>query len=356
MINYYQKDKLNKKSEKPVYFYLSHISDLDFNSKKQTELAQIENYKKIDSFNVKKEQINEIDFSQDVKLNLTSNQIEDSKSLICSQNDEPEPKMNSKTQINNKEDQPIKRNIKQKGKAKAKNNKNNTRKRKTHSESNLSKSLNKSKDSQYSLKSGESTKRSHFLLKTRNIPEKYPEDYQSIDSSSEDEKEEELEKKEINLNNNSNSFYNKMIETGEIMNPNYDSRRDIEEELEGFDLLSFDSKDLFRSDYMKKKFFKDIKAEIKIVYFDKTFRPLHAIFVFNEKNSLHKERKLFSGGYNADEFTSFCTEMIKKNTPVKVELLVNIVDMSYEEGLHLEGINKDLLIDIYFLIDIFNDA
>ena len=92
------------------------------------------------------------------------------------------------------------------------------------------------------------------------------------------------------------------------------------------------------------------------IYFDKTFRPLHAIFVFNEKNSLHKERKLFSGGYNADEFTSFCSEMIKKNTPVKVELLVNIVDMSYEEGLHLEGINKDLLIDIYFLIDIFNDA
>lgn len=364
MINFHQKEKINKK---PAYFYLSHISDLDFNSKKETELVQIENYKKIDIFNVKKEKINEIDFSdvEDAKFNLCNSQMKKSKSFIYIQKDDTEPKISSKTQIinnnynnQNKVQQKNKSIIlKPKRKKKTRNNikQNKRRKKNARSMSNISKSNNRSKDSQYSIKSGESTKRSHFLLKTRNSPEKFPEDYQSIDSSSADEKENESKKKEINLNNNSNSFYNKMIETGEIMNLNYDVKRDIEEELEGFDLMSFDSKDMFRSDYMKKKFFKDIKAEIKIVYFDKTIRPLHAIFVFNEQNSLNSERKLFSGGYNSDEFISFCSEMFKKNTPVKVELLLNFVDMSYEEGLYLDGINKDLYIDVYFLIDIFND-
>lgn len=364
MLNFYQNGKIRKKDEKPAYFFLSHISDLDFNSKKKTELVQIENYKKIDAFNIKKEKINEIDFSDPdvLKINLSNSQVEESKSLNNIQEDESENKINSKSQINNNVIYNNKNIAQQTNKSilakpkKGKNiKKNNKGKKNNFIDSNISISNNRSKESQYSSKSGESTKKTHNLLKTRNTPEKFPNDYLSIDPSSEDEKQIESQKEEeINLNINS-LYYNKIIENGIVMNPEYNPKNEIEEELEGFDLMSIDSKELFRKDYMKKKFFQNIKAEIKIVYFDRTVRPLHAIFVFNEKSSLNLERKLFSGGYNADEFTSFCSKMAKKNFPVKVELLVNFVDMSYEEGLYLDGINKDLYIDIYFLIDIFND-
>ena len=95
--------KIRKKDEKPAYFFLSHISDLDFNSKKKTELVQIENYKKIDAFNIKKENINEIDFSDPdvLKINLSNSQVEESKSLNNIQEDESENKINSKCQTNN---------------------------------------------------------------------------------------------------------------------------------------------------------------------------------------------------------------------------------------------------------------
>ena len=363
MLNFYQDGKIRKKDEKPAYFFLSHISDLDFNSKKKTELVQIENYKKIDAFNIKKENINEIDFSEPdvLKINLSNSQVEESKSLNNIQEDESENKINSKCQTNNNTNnnkniaQQTNKNVLSKPKKGKNIKKNNRGKKNNFIGSNISISNNRSKESQYSSKSGKSTKRTHFLLKTRNSPEKFPEDYLSIDPSSEDEKQIESQKEEeINLNSNS-LYYNKIIENGIVMNPEYDPKNEIEEELEGLDLMSIDSKELFRKEDMKKKFFQNIKAEIKIVYFDRNMRPLHAIFVFNEKNSLYLERKLFSGGYNADEFTSFCSEMSKKDIPVKVELLVNFVDMSYEEGLYLDGINKDLYIDIYFLIDIFNE-
>ena len=53
-----------KKQNKPAYSFFLHISDLDYNSKKHLNAFELENnYKNIITFDIKKEKINKIDFS-----------------------------------------------------------------------------------------------------------------------------------------------------------------------------------------------------------------------------------------------------------------------------------------------------
>jgi len=44
------------------------------------------------------------------------------------------------------------------------------------------------------------------------------------------------------------------------------------------------SKNYIKIKYLKKKYFENFKAEIKVVSFDEKIVPLNAIFIFNESN------------------------------------------------------------------------
>ena len=189
-------------------------------------------------------------------------------------------------------------------------------------------------------------------MRTHNSPEKYPEDYLSIDSSSDEEK--ELKKKEIQINQNSNSLFLKnIIEKGNILNSDYNPKKDIEQKLQGFDLMSMDLKNLFRDNDFKKKYFKNIKEDIKIVYFDKEIVPLHAIFIFND-NINKRDKKLFPGAYNKEEFIELCSNIMEKNKIVKAELLMDYAELPQYQDLESD-LNLNLFIDFYFLVEIINE-
>jgi hypothetical protein len=220
--------------------------------------------------------------------------------------------------------------------------------------SNINSKRNKS--SQHSDRSGNSTKRTNYILRTHDTPEKYPDDYLTVDSSSDEEK--EVKKKEFQFNSRS-SIYKDILENSNIENEDYDPRKRIEKELEGFDLMTADIKKLYKNKKFKKKYFKSFKAEIKVVNFDEKFMPLHAIFIFNEPNLnnynlIKQEKKLFAGAYSKEEFSNIITNAIKNKNSIKVELLMDYVDMSRYHDCAWIGINPFTLNDFYLLVDIID--
>ena len=176
----------------------------------------------------------------------------------------------------------------------------------------------------------------------------------NIDSSSSDEKN-EVKIKEIQIRNNSNSlFFKNLIEKGKILNSDFDPKSIIEQKLKGYDLMSINLKTIFRDNDFKKKYFKNLKADIKIVYFDKESIPLHAIFIFDnpDNNVIRREKILYPGAYSKDEFIKFCSEMVNQDIKVKVEMIMDFADMSKYSDLTFVSINPYLLIDFYILVDI----
>ena len=362
-----------KKQNKPAYSFFLHISDLDYNSKKHLNAFELENnYKNIITFDIKKEKINDIDFSNLKERPLFNNfQIKDNsiinKNILninqaINQNNEA---YNNNSNINSnnifQQQNQNKKILARPKRKKQQKNKNRKKTRNSSYMSNLSylskknkENKNKSKSSQSSERFGNSTKRTNYLLKTRNSPEKYPNDYLEVDTSSDAEK--ELENKEIIINQNSNDLFLKnIIEKGKILNNDFDPKKDIEQKLEGFDLMSVDLKSMVRDKDFKKKYFKNYKADIKIVYFDKETTPLHAIFIFSDKkNIIKRDKKLFPGAYNKDEFIDFCSKMEMKNTNIKVELLMDYAEFPKYQDLEYD-FNFNLFIDFYFLVDILNE-
>ena len=163
-----------------------------------------------------------------------------------------------------------------------------------------------------------STKRSKLELKVHCSPEKYPDDYLSVDSSSDEEDKFALSNNFGKQNNNNiqNKFnyFSKIILEKEKFLETDSTKEKIEKELEGFDLMSFDLKSIFRNDDFKSKYLKNITGEIKIIYFDEYQKPLQAVFAFcdREGNFIGKEKKLFSGAYDKEEFVEFCKKKKKK--------------------------------------------
>ena len=378
---------------KPVINCFSHISDLNVDSKKQIESFDNEEnnsyLKNINIFNIRNENINGVDISNHEEENqfLNSEYINESnannnmKKLIKHSNNpfnlnkEPEKdrkEIKEKEEIRKKKINNNRRNITQQQNIKIlqkpkKARKNKKKQRNTaRSYSTINNNLNKSKkskmnskrnkSSQYSDRSGNSTKRTNYILRTHDTPEKYPEDYLTVDSSSDEEK--EAKKKEFQFNSRS-SLYKDILENSNIENEDCDPRKRIEKELEGFDLMTADIKKLYKNKKFKKKYFKSFKAEIKVVNFDEKFMPLHAIFIFNEPNLnnynlIKQEKKLFAGAYSKEEFSNIITNAIKNKNSIKVELLMDYVDMSRYHDCAWIGINPFTLNDFYLLVDIID--
>ena len=178
----------------------------------------------------------------------------------------------------------------------------------------------------------------------------------TVDSSSDEEK--EVKKKEFQFNSRS-SIYKDILENSNIENEDYDPRKRIEKELEGFDLMTADVKKLYKDKKFKNKYFKSFKAEIKVVNFDEKIVPLHAIFIFNETNLnnyniIKQEKKLFPGAYSKEEFVNIFTNIIKNKNIIKVELLMDYIDMSRYQNYTWIGINPFSLNDFYILVDIID--
>ena len=218
--------------------------------------------------------------------------------------------------------------------------------------------------SKRSKSSKASTKRTQ-LLKAHDSPEKYDEDYDSIDTSSSEENKIYNSNNIFHQNKNIGVYYNNNLERVKKYNriisqklkvqKSEEKKSTIEQQLEGFDLMAVDFKALFRDKNYIQKFYKDITAEIKIVYFDRNIRPLHAVFVFVDVNGkvLGREKQMFAGAYYKDEFILFCERTLRKNSQVKVELVVDFADMNNPNYMGWMEINKNLFIDFYFLIKIF---
>lgn len=351
-LNNYKNNNEQLNQKKPAYSFFLHISDIDYNSKKHLNAFQFENdYKNIISFDVKKENINGIDFSnseaEKIKDNIINRNIFNiNQSQLISQN-------RNKNNINSNINQNINKtllSIPNRGRNKNKNKKN----KRNFIISKKNNVNNKGgKGSQSSIRSGNSTKRTNYLLRTHDSPEKYPEDYLSVDSSSDEEK--ELKKKEMQINQNCNSLFLKnILEKGKNLNSDYNPKKDIENKLQGFDLMSIDLKNMFRDNDFKKKYFKNLKADIKIVYFDKEIVPLHAIFIFNDNRNIKRDKKLFPGAYNKEEFIELCTNMLAKNKSITAELLMDYAELPQYQELETD-LNLNLFIDFYFLVDIFNE-
>ena len=119
--------------------------------------------------------------------------------------------------------------------------------------------------------------------------------------------------------------------------------------------MAVDFKSLFRDKEYKSRYFKDLIAYIKIVYFDRNIRPLHAVIAFAGKDgAVSKEgKKLFAGAYFEQEFVQFCEKKLKENTQVKVELLMDFADMNKKNYSGWMEFNPNLLIDFYILVEIF---
>ena len=376
----------NNGNIKPAYSFFLHVSDLDYNSKKGLNAFQLENnYKSVVNFDIKNENINDIDFSSsNSNLFLNNKQFKNNniinknifnlnhgQSINKNQNQNQSinnnksnsRSMNNINTINNdhlrQQNKQIlaKKKPKKKRQPRKKNPKNAKKSRNTSYNADFSliskKNKQRSKASQISVSSDNSTKRNN-LLRTHNSPEKYPDDYWSIDSFSDEEK--ELRKKEMQINQNSNSlFFKEILENGKLLNEDYIPKKDIELKLEGFDLMSVDLKSMFRDNNFKKKYYNNFKIDIKIVYFDKDAFPLHAIFIFADKKYVTKKDKtLFPGAFKKEYFIEFCEKMIIESKKVKVELLMDYAEMYNYQDLDCD-INMNLFYDFYFLVDILDD-
>ena len=383
-IKHYEKGKEVK--NKPLINCLTHISDLNIDSKKQISSFDNEEnnsyLKNINIFNIRNENINGVDISNHEEENqfLNSEYINTNannninKPIKISNNpfnlnkepakDIKESEVMKKNKINNNRrniTQQQNKKILQNQKKQKKIRKNKKKQRNiSRSYSTINNNLNKSnksnmnskrnKSSQYSDRSGNSTKRTNYILRTHDSPEKYPDDYLTVDSSSDEEK--EVKKKEFQFYTRS-SLYKDILENSNI----YDPRKSIEKELERFDLMTIDVKKLYKDKKFKNKYFKSIKAEIKVVNFNEKILPLHAIFIFNETNLfsyniINQEKKLFPGAYSKEEFVNIFTNAIKNKNCIKVELLMDYVDMSRYQDYTWIGINPFSLNDFYILVEI----
>ena len=98
-------------------------------------------------------------------------------------------------------------------------------------------------------------------------------------------------------NRKKSSYFNKIIAEKENTWKNREIKEGIEQQLEGFDLITVDLKSTFRDPDFQNKYLKDLKAKIKIVYFDKAQIPLQAIFCFSAKMEIFLvEKKSFFQG------------------------------------------------------------
>jgi hypothetical protein len=371
------KEKGKDVKNKPLIKFFTHISDLNVDSKKQISSFDNEEnnsyLKNINIFNIRNENINGVDISNHEEENqfLNSEYIKESNTNNNNNpfnvNKEPAKDINENEEIRKKKINNNRKNItqqqnkkilqNQKKKKQARKNKkkkrNTTRSYSTiNNKSNINSKRNKS--SQYSDRSGNSTKRTNYILRTHDTPEKYPDDYLTVDSSSDEEK--DVKKKEFRFNSRS-SLYKDILENSNIENEDCDPRKRIEKELEGFDLMTADIKKLYKNKKFKKKYFKSFKAEIKVVNFDEKIVPLHAIFIFNESNLynyniIKQEKKLFPGAYSKEEFVNIFTNVIKNKNSIKVELLMDYVDISRYQDYTWIGINPFSLNDFYILVEI----
>ena len=368
------KKNISSKNNKniPLFSCLGHCSELDINSKKQINPILIEeNYKETNFFDVRNQNINGIDISNpkeedDQFLNNSKNKSYNMKEVVVAK-DSP----NIVGEISNQQNDPQQKTIlaKQKGKKKGQKIKNkkkrndNKKKRSNSSLSMMSLLSSKSnieeskvnKDSQMSSESGNSTKKSKNILKTRYSPEKYPEDYMTVEET-DDEEEDKIELKENQKNNNNCSLIKSILEEGKILNKNVDQKKNIEQQLEGFDLMAIDMKSVYRDKELKKKYFKNFKANIMIVFFDKDVIPLHAIFVIKfdknfENNTNQYEKILFPGAFEKEEFIEICNDLFRAKKIVKAELIMDYSDPPFQEFSLLRQ-NKYLINDFYFLINI----
>jgi len=352
-------------SKGPAIDFFNHVNQLNIHSKKHLD---VETFRKLNFFNPKdsnlidnnEEDIKFINDNNKSSSNISSNNLQ----LLQNGNNNPikvKKGKNVQRSISTQNKKLLKDNKKNKKPKIMKKGKRNIKKNNISSiyqPSQLNNLLSKS--SEMSLNSENSTKRTKSLFKAHNSPEKYSEDYMSINSSTDEEN--DLNDNNLGFNNNnSNKFNNFNSITKKILeNENsYKSdkiKKEIEKQLNEFDLMTIDTKQLFRNNNFKKKYFKNIKDYIKIVYFDPNQIPLQAIFVFCDKNgnNCSKEKKIFPGAYNKDEFIQNIEQFRGGKKIVKVELLADFADMNKNNYSNWMEPNKDLFIDFYFLINIFN--
>ena len=350
--------------KKPEIDFFNHVNQLDIHSKKHLD---VETFRKSNIFNPKdsnlidknEDDINFINNKSDSPLNIfNSHQIlqNENNNLLKMKEEKKDLKSNS-----NQDKKLLKGNKKNKKPKKKKKGKKNTRNNNSSlfQPSQLNNKLSKS--SEISCSSANSTKRTKTQFKAHNSPEKYPEDYLSVDSSTEEENDfnnNNLGFKNNNSNNKLNkfNFINKKILEKENSYKNDKIKKEIEEKINEFDLMTLDIKQLFRNINFKKKYFKNIKEYIKIVYFDPKQIPLQAIFVFCDKdgNNFSQEKQIFPGAYTKDEFIQNFEQFKNEKKIIKVELLADFANLNKGNYSNWIEPNKDLFIDFYFLINIFN--
>ena len=376
-MNKESKAKIEYNKKPPIGTFL-HINELNVDSKKQIliERKEEDDEEGINFFDIKNQNIKGIDFSNlkedsqflnnkpkmntNINKNLNNNPFNLNREPVkrLTEINVKENNMKRKTfQVQNKKILMNQKQKKRQKKMKKKNNKKTGNKRSSSTiNNNLDKSNVQSKQnnsSQFSNKSGNSTKRSNYALIVNDTPERYPDDYLSIDSSEDEEK--IYKKKEFQINNSS-SLYKDIIENGKILNKEFDPCKKVKQELEEFDLMSINAKKIYKDKEFKKKYFKNIVTEIKIVYLDKEFIPLHAVFIFNEpnlnNNSIKREKKLFPGSFSKDEFIDIFSKALESKKNIKVELLMDYVELSKSQDLSWLGINPSLFIDFYILVNV----
>ena len=376
-MNKESKAKIEYNKKPPIGTFL-HINELNVDSKKQIliERKEEDDEEGINFFDIKNQNIKGIDFSNlkedsqflnnkpkvnsNINKNLNNNPFNLNREPVkrLTEINVKENNMKRKTfQVQNKKILMNQKQKKRQKKMKKKNNKKTGNKRSSSTFNiNLDKSNVQSKQnnsSQFSNKSGNSTKRSNYALIVNDTPERYPDDYLSIDSSEDEEK--IYKKKEFQINNSS-SLYKDIIENGKILNKEFDPCKKVKQELEEFDLMSINAKKIYKDKEFKKKYFKNIVTEIKIVYLDKEFIPLHAVFIFNEpnlnNNSIKREKKLFPGSFSKDEFIDIFSKALESKKNIKVELLMDYVELSKSQDLSWLGINPSLFIDFYILVNV----
>ena len=356
------------KEQKPLYRVMKDYSDLNVNSKKFRNSINIQNFRETNFFDPNKSNLNDINFESNI---FDKNNSKDSNNIFLKKNNEPPSEninqgiklpnnnrsnISSSNQSNNFNLMQFRKNPVKKRKQNIKNKRNKSRILSNNSSMYFASNI----PSKRSKSSANSTKRTKRSKNEVIIPDS-PDDYLSIDSDSEEEVKEVNKINKVENNNYYNnrkksSYFNKIIAEKENTWKNREIKEGIEQQLEGFDLITVDLKSTFRDPDFQNKYLKDLKAKIKIVYFDKAQIPLQAIFCFCGKNGdiFGREKKLFSGAYDKNEFIQFCEKLIKSKNSTTVELLVDFADMNKENYNGWIKPNKNLLIDFYFLVDILN--
>ena len=343
MSNKRHSNNINESEQsRPVIGFLTHINELNIDSKKFSKEVDIKNFRKLKIFNPKDS--NFPDLNDESSLNENKNPfgiLKEKRQINDNNNNKSKEPKNKKKNVDNV--------------AKKNKNKKNQNKKNKNSIPNNTK---KSKSSSRNITSQNSTKRinSKFRIDT---PEKYPEDYLSIDSSSEEETQSKNDINIINNNTNDNNglsnFLKKKILEKEQLVKNIEINKEMLEELENFDIMAVDFKSTFRNPEFKKKFKINIIANIKITYFDKEQCPIEAVFVFCDKNGncTKKENKLFPGAYSKNEFIKFCEFLKEKKASIKVELVGSTADMNKKYYLNWMRPNNNLYINFYFLVQVY---